>query len=134
LLLNRIEYILAIIYRTEDLKWEKRDWRTGEVCCEITEENERVTLVFPLDSYVVFNVFFSHMVFYLLVFRLCRVYYLTLTCALYFSTLIIFGVDYKLRSALLCRAVCLPICLSAMCCVRMKLCPQSRRETKCHKY
>ena len=104
--------------------------------CEITEGNERMTLVFPLDSYVVFNDFISHMVFYLLVFRLSRVYCLTLKCALDFITLVIFGEDYKLLSVLLCSAVCLSVLLSvsAMCCVRMKICPQSRRETKCHKY
>jgi len=86
--------------------------------CEITEGNERMTLVFPLDSYVVFNDFISHMVFYLLVFRLSRVYCLTLTCALDFITLVIFGEDYKLLSVLLCSAVsvCLTVCVCHVLC------------------
>ena len=99
---------------TENPKWGGgRDRRTREVClwCEITEENERMTLVFPLDSYVVCNVFISHMVFYRLVFRLSCVYCLTLTCALDFITLVIFGEYYKLQSVLLRSAVCLSVCL-----------------------
>jgi hypothetical protein len=69
-----------------------------------------MTLVFPLDICVVFNVFISHMVFYRLVFRLSCVYCLTLTCALDFITLVIFGEDYKLRNVLLFNAVCLYVC------------------------
>jgi hypothetical protein len=42
---------------------------------------ERMILVFPIESYVVFNVFLSRMVFYILVFRLNCVYCLTLTRA-----------------------------------------------------
>jgi hypothetical protein len=49
-----------------------------------------MTLVSPLDIFVVCSVVISQIVFYLLGFGLSCVYFLTLTCALDFVTLVIF--------------------------------------------